>query len=360
MKIYFYPSKYFRDRHFDTMKGWPQHEVLNPMLAENRRGIQVSSSYANDAILKTSWKRKLPLINLKLRPTELPSDAVIYTWGAIVATGRFIVDLDNPWSLVAYNLRAMPIYRLFIKHTLLSGRCLEIRCMSEACRVSLKLLFGDKVYDKSQCHYPCISQSVTKIDLQPSGGCKFLFVGTQFEIKGGVSLIKAFRRVYDLDKSSRLDVITHLPSEFKSLVEGCDGIHVHQAEFTRKEIHDKFMKYADVLVLPTFVESFGMVALEALSHGLALIATDVYALRELLRDGKNGILLNPPISVWDGVLPSSYYFDLKNIKKHIRQTDTSDFEKELVAALEKFSTDPNWLREARKNSISLFNQTFLC
>lgn len=359
-KIYFYPHVYLRDRQLDTIRRWPTDQVVNPEVAQNRLGNQVSPSYANASKLKVSWKQKLPLLNLKLRPKAAPHDAVVYVWGAIIASGRFIVDLDNPWSLVGYNLRAMPIYLFFIRRLLMSERCLEIRCMSEACRLSLKALFGDDVFSKATVHYPCIPQVVTDIPVRLADECRFLFVGTQFEIKGGVALLKAFRRVYEQTNNARLDVITHLPAEYTHLAEGCPGIHVHEAKFTRSEIHEQFMRQADVLVLPTYVESFGMVALEALAYGLALIATDVYALNELVEDGINGSLLAPPLSIWDEYLPSSLYFNIQNAKQHVRSADTTAFENRLAQSMEQLIGDPDWRLRARQASTRLMAGRFAC
>lgn len=360
MKIFFYPHRYLRDRQLDTIRRWPADQVVNLEVAQNRRGNQVSSSYANAPKLKASWKQKLPLLNVKLRPKEAPSDAVIYVWGAVVATGRFIVDLDNPWSLVGYNLRAMPVYRFLIKRFLSSERCIEIRCMSEACRLSLKALFGDAIYNKATVHYPCIPQVVTEIPARHTDECRFLFVGTQFEIKGGVALLKAFRRVYAKASNARLDVITHLPAEYAYLAEGCPGIHIHEAKFTRSEIYDQFMRQADVLVLPTYVESFGMVALEALAHGLALIATDVYALPELVEDGRNGRLISPPVSIWNDYLPSALYFNVQDAKQYIRAADTTEFENQLIDSMRQFTYDADWRLRARQASTSLMVERFAC
>jgi glycosyltransferase involved in cell wall biosynthesis len=360
MKIYFYPHKYLRDRQLDTIKRWPITQVINPQIALNRQGDQVSSIHAKAPKLNLTWKQKLPLLNVKLRPNDASNEAVIYVWGAILATGKFIVDLDNPWSLVGYNLKAMPIYRIFLRHILCSSRCIEIRCMSDACRQSLKLLFGEDVYNKASVHYPFVPQVVNKISLRTTGECRFLFIGTQFEIKGGVALINAFKHIYAKSKNAKLDVITHLPDQYIQLVSSCPGIQVHEAKFTRSEIHEKFMQFSDVLVLPTYIESFGMAALEALAHGLALITTDVYALREMVEDGINGRLLSPPISCWDNYLPSSLYFNLENAKKYIRSTDTSKFEISLVGAMEHFVDDPDSLFRAREASVRIMTERFSC
>ncbi len=49
-----------------------------------------------------------------------------------------------------------------------------------------------------------------------------------------------------------------------------------------------FYSAADLLVLPSAYESFGMVALEALACGTPVVATPVGAMEELLRDGGSG------------------------------------------------------------------------
>lgn len=360
MRVFFYPHRYFRDRQLDTIRRWPAHEVVSPELANGRHGGQVNARYANDSKLRFTWKQRLPLVNIKLRPKEAPADAVVYVWGGVMATGDFVVDLDNPWALTGYNLRAMPLYRPILKRILLSRRCRGIRCMSEACRKSLKQLFGESVYEKAAVHYPCIPQVVTEVDSITADGCRFLFVGTQFEIKGGVALFNAFQKVYERMPNARLDVITHLPPQYEEFASRCRGIHIHPAQFSREEIHNQFMCKADVLVLPTYVESFGMVALEALAYGMAVIATNVYALGEMVNDGWNGNLLVPPVSIWDGELPSRYYRDIENIKGHIARTDTSVFETSLADAMLRFATEPNWRLSARRESVRLMKTRFSC
>ena len=131
----------------------------------------------------------------------------------------------------------MPLYKSILRYILASSRCLEIRCISEACRLSLKALFGQTVYDKASVHYPFIPQKVPSVPSVIREPCRFLFVGTQFEIKGGEALLKAFRRVYEKVPSTQLDIVTHLPAEDIDLVNGCAGINVHKAKYTRDEIH---------------------------------------------------------------------------------------------------------------------------
>lgn len=358
--IYFYPHTKLRDRQLDTIFKWPDDEVINKNDFCGKSGSQVSKSYAHAAKLKISWKQQLPLLNIKMRPKRAPRDAIVYVWGGLILSGKFILDLDNPWALVGYNLPAMRIYKKVIKRILLSNRCIEIRCMSEACRNSLEVLFGRAVYNKATVVYPLMPQRIKAVPAKKTKNCNFLFIGTQFEIKGGECLIKAFKRLYATDNSVRLDLITHLPSHFTADVTECPGIYLHEARIKREEIYSRFMARADVLVLPTFVESFGMVALEALAHGLALIVTDVYALREIVINNQNGKLLDPPISVWDGVVPSIFHYDLPNIKDHINKIDKAHFEVLLFEAMREYALDANKLIAARSKSIEIMNKKFLC
>jgi D-inositol-3-phosphate glycosyltransferase len=50
---------------------------------------------------------------------------------------------------------------------------------------------------------------------------------------------------------------------------------------------------ADVLVVPSYYESFGLVGLESLACGTPVVATDVGAMRSILRDGETGQIVTP-------------------------------------------------------------------
>ncbi|MGW8266955.1 MAG: glycosyltransferase [Longimicrobiales bacterium] len=53
------------------------------------------------------------------------------------------------------------------------------------------------------------------------------------------------------------------------------------------------MRAVDLVVLPSRVEAFGLVALEALAAGAALVASSVGGIREIVTHEKNGILVPP-------------------------------------------------------------------
>jgi len=357
MKVFFYPHNYLRDRHLDIVRHWPHEEIVNLEMLNQRKGAQVSRSKALQSTIGRSWKQVVPLLNIKRRPPDLSSDTVVYVWGSVMASGKYISDLDNPYSLVGYNLRAMPLWRPVIRRFLLSARCIEVRCMSEACKRTLHHLFGEEVAAKAVVCYPYIEQQVLSVDAVEKDGPRFLFVGTQFDIKGGQALLRAWPRVVTAIPGARLDVVTHLPNHHKALI-NVSGLTIHEAKFSRDEIWQKFLRKSDVLILPTYMESFGMVALEALAHGLALVVTDVYALAEIVENGINGFLLSPPLSVWDGFLPSVFHYQADSLFEIARSTDTSEFEHNLVRAMIETGRDKSRLLAMRRASLRLFENQF--
>jgi len=68
----------------------------------------------------------------------------------------------------------------------------------------------------------------------------------------------------------------------------------HQVRFVRPQPHDVLADYyraADVCLVPSFSESFGLVALEAAASGTPVVASAVGGLRSLVVDGVTGFLV---------------------------------------------------------------------
>ena len=61
---------------------------------------------------------------------------------------------------------------------------------------------------------------------------------------------------------------------------------------TTTTLHDEYSR-ADVVVLPSRYESFGLVMVEAMMHGKPLVSTDTSGVREVVRNGVDGLLVEP-------------------------------------------------------------------
>ena len=65
----------------------------------------------------------------------------------------------------------------------------------------------------------------------------------------------------------------------------------HAVEFVGKQLHvNQLLSSADVFLLPSELEGFGLVALEAMACGVPVVATNTGGLPELITSGSDGFL----------------------------------------------------------------------
>jgi glycosyltransferase involved in cell wall biosynthesis len=115
------------------------------------------------------------------------------------------------------------------------------------------------------------------------GGQNILFVGVDWERKGGPELIAAFDRVRSRHPRATLTVVGCAPP----LTVPGSGI------LGRRPVEEMHLHYrrADLFCLPTRREPFGVAFVEALHHGLPIVATRIGAVPDLVEHGANGFLI---------------------------------------------------------------------
>ena len=112
---------------------------------------------------------------------------------------------------------------------------------------------------------------------------RLLFVGADFERKGGPMLLEAVRSRSD---RYELDIVTHAE------IPPAAWYRVHRAG-PNSELLRRLYAEADVFVLPTRAECFGVAAIEAMASGLPVVMGDVGATREIIDDGVTGFVIPP-------------------------------------------------------------------
>lgn len=110
-----------------------------------------------------------------------------------------------------------------------------------------------------------------------------LFVGKDFERKGGPLLLDAFRRLYSHDKSVRLIIAG--PKKVGQ------GEGVSWVGPVGKDQLSSLYSRASIFCMPSIFEAFGIVFVEAMSYGLPVIGTNRMAMKEFIRPSINGFLL---------------------------------------------------------------------
>ena len=116
-----------------------------------------------------------------------------------------------------------------------------------------------------------------------------LFVGNLIKRKNVDSLLEAKK----IAKSDYYLVIVGDGPEFKKLSKKVEEEHIGDVIFTgsRNDV-EKIIPSCDVLVLPSFSESFGLVLIEALACGKPVIGSDVGGISEIINNDV-GLLVNP-------------------------------------------------------------------
>jgi D-inositol-3-phosphate glycosyltransferase len=137
-----------------------------------------------------------------------------------------------------------------------------------------------------------------------------LFVGRIDPLKGADRLLEAMTYLRDFpdlrlvviggDESSRPEVekLRRLAAEL-----GITGRVTFQGTVAQKEL-PYFYSAADICVVPSYYESFGLVALEALACGTPVVAADVGDLKNIIQPGKTGYVVkgNDPLALADGIM----------------------------------------------------------
>jgi glycosyltransferase involved in cell wall biosynthesis len=129
-----------------------------------------------------------------------------------------------------------------------------------------------------------------------SHGVRVLFVGGNMQRKGLPAIIHAAPKVIVKIPEIEFWIVGSDPAEVK-MKQLCDeiGVSDHFKFWGWKSQSEllTFYRDADIFVLPSITEAFGVVFLEAMAAGLPVIGTNVGGIPEIIRNGQNGMLVPP-------------------------------------------------------------------
>ena len=152
----------------------------------------------------------------------------------------------------------------------------------------------------------------TPVDRHSRTAFTFLFVGTDFERKGGFEVVEAFDAVAARYPEARLVLVSPDPRERNPDRAIHSWVSAAQREQTlsrlevlerrgvveRHLLQERHLLYkgiypmADVFVMPSRAEGFGFTNIEAMSFGLPVISSRVGAIPEVIDDGVTGVLVH--------------------------------------------------------------------
>jgi glycosyltransferase involved in cell wall biosynthesis len=200
---------------------------------------------------------------------------VIYTDNTYACTRRFYPQWLGPSASENDRLEA------YEREVFRSAR--SVCCMSEFVARSAIEDYGCR---EDHVHVVGAGTAAVALDdserlLQPTA----LFVGFDFNVKGGSTLLAAWELVQARLPEARLWMVGPPPRP------GDASIHWFGRVGDREQLSALF-RQASLFVIPARYEAFGIAFIEAMMHGLPAIGTRLCALPELIADGQTGLLVD--------------------------------------------------------------------
>lgn len=363
--VYFHQRPGHRAIQKDTVKYAPKNITALSPIKETTNWITVHQRKQTSliSILKNVFRYNilpyLPLLNLRKIPKIHKDADFVYTWNCIPLNSKkpFVIELENAYAVTFYHSTAFKFYKPIIKRIFLSKKCHKIVCMSKACKLSLINELGKGIEKKVVVLPPHIKSHLN----ENTGGkntINFVFVGMDFELKGGRELLKAFHELKE--PKARLSIVGFRNEKYVNMYKGDKRIEF-LGKVAREKIFKEIYPKSDILVFPSLYESYGVAALEALSFGLGIISTNVYAFPEIVIDNYNGALLKHPF-----LKPLCYrkhcFVDVTKMtipqfeKKYLAKTEfCRDLYLQIKNALEKATKN---YKEWKENSKDLYISRF--
>ena len=138
----------------------------------------------------------------------------------------------------------------------------------------------------------------------PTEAINLVFVGNHFVRKGGLVALRAAQRANQTGLPLKVDIVSGLQAgtsswigptrpgfldEYRSLLDTLPNVTSHGSQ--PNSVVLDLIGRSHFLLLPTFSDTFGYSAIEAMARYTPVIATDIGALPEFVEDQVNGILL---------------------------------------------------------------------
>jgi UDP-glucose:(heptosyl)LPS alpha-1,3-glucosyltransferase len=210
---------------------------------------------------------------------------------------RLLEGADLSWRERLFAALVVPAER----RSLRDGRATAI-AISSALRTDLAVTYGRSAktvvipHGVDQRQFNCgvraaFRQTVRRELALADGTPLFLYVG---DFRKGFD--PAIRALAEVPGARLLGMSRTNVEPYRALAAAC---HV-QERVTMLPATDKIERYygaADVVVLPTPYDAFGMVITEAMACGLPVITTPLAGASELLTDGVHGLLVDSPMDI---------------------------------------------------------------
>lgn len=287
---------------------------------------------------------------VRRRSLAAPADcSLIHSAQLLLRSPRqpYVVDFECIEVFSLYQRAALrrPWARRRLLDALLDERCRFLLPWSEAARRGLASALGAegaaRLASKTVTVLPAIAPRADRPAQRGNGPLRVLFIGTAFEAKGGIETIRAVRSVRDTHDVV-LDVVSDVPPRWRVAAARCAGTVVHDWPVSPARLHQLF-RDAHVLVFPSHMDTLGFVMLEAMAHGVPVLATRHFAVGELVEDGVSGLVVDGenPLYGEDGLSRFDYTIPLPKSFRRALASPSEAYVDRLAESLARVAEEPS-------------------
>jgi glycosyltransferase involved in cell wall biosynthesis len=277
--------------------------------AVNKSFIRKLFSYINFLVCGLISVRKNDLVLFNSPPIDI--------FSASIFIASIITNKPSIWvvhgSTFIVNLKKSFWTKHFINF--FSSKVSEIVAVSN----SLAKIISENIEREPITIYSALSliEPRSKFDHNESDKLLFIFLGRLDPIKRVDLLIRAFAEIIKNHNNSRLCIIGD-GFEKKHLEELCSLYNLNQVTFCGfLEGNEKtsILDVADILVLPSDYETFGLVILEAWARGVNVIGSRTGGIEEIVDSQRTGLLFEP--GSWFGLYECMEKLYDANLRKRL-------------------------------------------
>jgi glycosyltransferase involved in cell wall biosynthesis len=221
----------------------------------------------------------------------------------VIGPNRYALDMEHVATFVGMRHRRLESggMRRLIEKGLLSPKCRRILPHCEAAQRSLSIVTKDPaVADKTTVIYPTVDMDLVPPSHSSDAKPCILFVG-EYLWKGGREVLEACRRLapkYDF-RVAYVSIRVHPPDKDIWRTRKSVQVDYFRGPIPRQDLFQKVYPFADIFVMPTYLDTFGYAYLEAMAFGLPCVGTNHFAVPEIIENERTGILVEPPLSYFD-------------------------------------------------------------
>lgn len=208
---------------------------------------------------------------------------------------------------LAYSLGGLPTPRslriALARIWYAQKNCLALTFWSRAGYNTLKTygkVTSGALLDKSKVVYPAIRFVDTPLKTSTNTDVNILFSGDFFR-KGGANVVEAFEKLQitypeislTICSDEKIDFITQdveMRHHYLKRIESNPRIRF--GRISRKEMLESVLPETDIFLIPTYNEAFGYAILEAMAYGIPVVATNIFAIPEMIENNETGFTID--------------------------------------------------------------------